>query len=161
MDEKEVRYFNLVIRYLSYRPRSEKEILDYLKKKLDRSSIDEEKREEVIASIMAKLVKYNYVNDIDFAKFWINQRINSKKKPLRVIEFELMQKGISKDLFQPILSNLSSDLELNNAKELAERKLNFLRKETPKKRKEKTIQFLLRKGFSFDVARKAVEFYKV
>ena len=39
MDNSQVfaRYYNLVLRYLSYRPRSEKEVLDYLKKKQEKA----------------------------------------------------------------------------------------------------------------------------
>ncbi len=44
--------------------------------------------------------------------------------------------------------------DLENAKKLAERKLDFYRSLTPEKRREKVMNYLLRKGFSYDIVKK-------
>ena len=145
------RYYNLSLRFLSYRPRSEKEMLDYLeKKKLD---------EKTIAQIIARLGEYKYIDDTEFAKFWIEQRIKFKHKPIRVIEFELKQKGINKDLIDDVLSKLedSKKLDLESAKKLAVKKLDFYRDLDVKKRREKVMSYLLRKGFNYDLVKKSLE----
>jgi len=150
------RYYNLSLRYLSYRPRSEKEILDYLKKK---SAKIPALTEEMIYQIVEKLKSYNFINDKDFAKFWIEQRIKHKHKPIRAIEFELKQKGINRDMMDEYLSQFEdqSKFDLDNAKELADKKMNFYRNLDPKKRNEKVMGFLLRKGFSYDIVKKVIK----
>lgn len=146
------RYYNLSLRFLSYRPRSEKELVDYLKKK---------KIDEVIQKkIIDKLKSYNFIDDTAFAKFWTEQRIKFKHKPLRVIEYELKQKGIDRSLIDEVFSEFSDkkSLDLASAKKLAEKKLDFYRNLDPKKRNEKAVNYLLRKGFSYDIVKKVLKY---
>ncbi len=146
------RYYNLVLRYLSYRPRSEKEVLEYLKKKQEKAP---NLSEAVISQIMGKLKEYKFINDSEFAKFWIEQRTKFKKKPIRVIEYELSQKGISRDIVEEILVEFDvKDLDLENAKNLASKKLDFYRNLDPKKRREKVTGFLIRRGFNYEIIKK-------
>ncbi len=149
------RYYNLTLRFLSYRPRSEKEISDYLAKKALRS---QGLTEEIIAKVIEKLKEYKFIDDTAFAKFWVEQRTKFKRKPIRVIEYELKQKGIEENLIEEILSTLDDkDLDLGNAKKLAEKKLDFYRGLDVRKRREKVMNYLLRKGFSYDTVKK-IEF---
>jgi regulatory protein len=68
------RYFNLSLKFISYRPRSEKEVYDYLKKKQKRA---ESLTEETIARIMKRLVELNFINDLEFSAFWLEHRKKS------------------------------------------------------------------------------------
>ena len=151
------RYYNLSLRFLSYRPRSEKEIIDYLKKKSS-SVKTSEGQEKLIESIIKKLKEYKFIDDVEFAKFWIEQRTKFKHKPIRVIEYELKQKGINKDLIDEVLSSFESskEVDLESAKKLAEKKLDFYRSLNPKKRQEKVMSYLLRRGFNYEVVKKAL-----
>lgn len=154
MDKSTVfaRYYNLTLRYLSYRPRSEKEVEDYLKEKQKKS---ESLTSEMVEEILKKLREYKFINDSEFAKFWFDQRSKFKRKPIRVVEYELNQKGINKQIIEEVLSGLDSkDLDLENAKKLAAKKLDFYRNLDPKKRQEKVMNFLLRRGFSYDIVKK-------
>lgn len=146
------RYYNLSLRFLSYRPRSEKEIRDYLEKK----KIDE----KIIAQIMAKLIEYKFIDDTDFTKFWIEQRTKFKHKPIRVIEYELKQKGINKEIIDNVLANHDEkkNTDLESAKKLADKKLDFYRNLEPKKRREKVTNYLLRKGFNYETVKKVLEY---
>lgn len=157
MDNSQVfaRYYNLVLRYLSYRPRSEKEVLDYLKKKQEKAP---SLNDTVVKQIFEKLREYKFINDFEFAKFWLEQRTKFKKKPIRVIEYELSQKGISRDIVEEILTGFDvKDLDLENAKKLASKKLDFYRNLDPKKRREKVTGFLLRRGFNYDIVKKIMD----
>lgn len=148
------RYYNLTLRYLSYRPRSEKEIKDYLKEKSS-SAKATEGQERLIESIIEKLKDYKFIDDRAFAKFWLEQRTKFKRRPIRVIEYELNQKGINKNLIEEVLSEFDTkDLDLENAKKLAEKKLDFYRNLDSKKRREKVMGFLLRRGFNYDIVKK-------
>ena len=154
MDKAQIfeRYYNLSLRYLSYRPRSEKEIVDYLtRKKID---------EQIQHKIIEKLKTYNFINDLEFAKFRVEQRVKFKHKPLRAIEFELKQKGIDRDLIDGAMAKFEDKnvFDLENAKKLAEKKLDFYRNLDGKKRKEKVMSYLLRKGFSYDTVKKVLDY---
>ncbi len=149
------RYYNLSLRYLSYRPRSEKEIKDYLEKK---STNTPALTQEIIVQIIGKLKEYNFLNDLDFAKFWVEQRTKFKKKPIRVIEYELSQKGIDQDLIEEVLSKFDAkDLDFENAKKLADKKMDFYRGLPEDKRREKVMSYLLRKGFNYEIVKKALK----
>ncbi|MEK7120586.1 MAG: RecX family transcriptional regulator [Patescibacteria group bacterium] len=154
------RYYNLSLRFLSYRPRSEKEVVDYLTKKLSKAkSASGGKIEEVIQKkIIDKLKSYNFIDDTAFAKFWIEQRTKFKHKPFRVIEYELKQKGIDKGLIDEAMAKFDdkSTFDLENARKLAEKKLDFYRNLDVAKRKEKVMGFLLRKGFSYEIVKKVI-----
>ncbi len=149
------RYYNLTLRFLSYRPRSEKEVIDYL---LAKSKKAENLTPQIIEDILKKLKEYKFINDFEFAKFWIEQRSKFKRKPIRVIEYELSQKGISRDIVEEILIGFDvKDLDLENAKKLASKKLDFYRNLDPKKRREKVTGFLLRRGFNYDIVKKIMD----
>lgn len=146
------RYYNLSLRYLSYRPRSEKEVLDYLKEKQKKSPA---LTDEIIFSIISKLQEYKFINDLEFAKFWIKQRTQFRNKPLRIINYELRQKGISQSMINEMLDDQENrDMDYVSAKKLAEKKLDFYRGLEPEKRREKVMNYLLRKGFSYDIVKK-------
>lgn len=156
MDQSEVfdRYYNLSLRYLSYRPRSEKEIRDYLIEKQKRAKA---LTNEIISEIIKKLKSYKFIDDRQFAKTWISSRINYKNKPIRVIKFELRQKGITEDLINDVLPKEEvRETDLESAKKLAEKRKDFYRSLDEKKKNEKVMSYLLRKGFSYDIAKKAV-----
>lgn len=126
-------------------------MIDYLKKK--------KLSEQIIARIMAKLVEYKFIDDLEFAKLWIEQRTKSKHKPVWTIEFELKQKGIKKEIIDEVLSKFEQlkSVDLESARKLAEKKLDFYRNLDPKKRREKVMSYLLRKGFSYDIVKKAIK----
>jgi len=148
------RYYNLSLRYLSYRPRSDKEVLDYLREKQKKTP---NLTDEIVYKIRGKLQEYKFINDSEFTKFWVEQRTKFKNKPIRVIKYELKQKGIDHELIDEVLANTDSkDLDVKSARKLASKKMDFYRNLDPKKRREKVINHLLRKGFNFDVVKNVV-----
>jgi regulatory protein len=145
------RYFNLSLKFISFRPRSEKEVLDYLKKK--------KLTEETISKIMARLVDLNFIDDLEFAKFWIDQRMRGRPRALRIIKLELKQKGIREEKIDEAVNELgkSSSDDLENARRLAERKLNSYRNLPEDERRRKLIGVLQRRGYDYEVIKKALE----
>ena len=142
------RYFNLSLRFLSYRPRSEKEVYDYLKKKTNKAK---NLNEQIIARIMCRLAELKFINDFEFAKFWITNR----RKGLRFLKIELFQKGISKETIEKALSGFDiSEKEENLILKLIEKKKKNLAGMEKRKAYEKMTAFLLRKGFDYDKIKK-------
>lgn len=144
-------------------------MIDYLKRKSPFAKASRDKKvsetqeaefDKMISLIISKLKEYKFIDDLEFVRFWIEQRTKFKNKPIRVIEFELRQKGISKDLIEEALSKFDEkkDLDLENAKKLAEKKLDFYRSLSSQKRREKVTNYLLRKGFNYDTVKKVLKY---
>lgn len=145
------KYYNLVLRFLSYRSRSEKEIKDYLKRKKADSSI--------VSKIIKKLKDLSFINDEEFTKLWIQSRTRSNPKGIRVIKMELKQKGISEALIESVIHNSKfiTQNELDLAKKVLERKRKALSTLPKEKFREKASQLLLRRGFDFETIRKVID----
>jgi regulatory protein len=80
---------NLILRYMTYRARSKLEAVHYLQKKGF--------SEDVIEKVIREMSKYGYLNDQKFTEDFINYR-KSQGYGLKRVRYELMQKGIDKDL---------------------------------------------------------------
>ncbi len=155
------KFYNKALKFLSYRPRSEKEIRDNLKGKRYKKhgTSGTEINDSVIEQIINKLKEQKFLNDEEFAKWWIESRLNYKPRALRLIKIELKQKGISDDIIESLIhdseSLIHNDLEM--AKRLAEKKIKRY-KDLPKQEiYQKLGRFLSSKGFSWDTIKKAIE----
>src|ERR1035437_11177164 len=96
MDDFE-KFYKASVRYLSFRPRSEKELRDYLKKK---------KCDDLTAKrILESLKRDRFINDEEFVRWWVEQRTLLKPKAVRVIKYELKQKGISDEIYDFVMTN--------------------------------------------------------
>ena len=143
MDEFE-KFYNKALKFLSYRPRSEKEIRDKLSGK--------KASEEIINKVISRLKENNFLNDEEFVKWWIEQRANFKPRSLKLIKMELRQKGIDKDLIDQIIDDLSLTIDdLSSAKKLIEKRLPRYKNLAPDKKFQKIARFLASKGFSYDI----------
>lgn len=144
-------FYNKALKFLSYRPRSEKEVRDnLLKKKATDTTAD---------LIITKLKEQRFLDDKEFTKWWIEQRTLIKPTGLRVIKMELKQKGIDRELVDEILQN-SEDLvhdELEMARKLVEKKIDKLRNLDRQKIYQKLGGFLSRRGFDYDTIKKAID----
>ncbi len=140
--------FQSAVNYLSYRIRSEHEIVSYL--------LEKEWEQAVVDEVIHKLRDYRYVDDEEYAKAFVRTQINVSKKGPDVIRTELFNKGISEKHQQLALSQYTSDLQRENAEEWASKTLNKS-KGSMKEAKQKTIQFIVRKGFSMSLAKSVTE----
>jgi len=144
---------NRALRFLSIRPRSEKEIKDYFKVKSQKSKVKID--EKTIESIINKLKEQKFINDVEFAKWWIDQRTRIKPRSSKLIKYELKQKGISDEIINNSELKIQNDLEI--AKALAEKRMVRFKNQDPKKIYEKTGRFLASKGFDYNIIKKSID----
>ena len=138
------KFYNKALKFLSYRPRSEKEIRDKLKKK--------KASEETINKIILRLKENNFINDEEFVRWWIEQRTNFKPRSLRLIKMELKQKGIGQELIEETIVHLPSTIDdLESAKKLIEKRLPRYKNLSREEKFQKIARFLSSKGFSYDI----------
>lgn len=131
-------------RFLSYRPRSEKEMRDKLSEKYD---------ETIVKKAMKKLTEYGYVNDAEFARSWVESRKTGRGK--RALAYELVRKGVTKDIIETTLSYLSDDSEFESALELVKKRSKFKNLNRDEKYK-KIAPFLARRGYSYDIIKRVI-----
>lgn len=158
MDEK---LYLAVLKYLGYRPRSEKEISEYLKKKIQKlkDTTVTANAEAIIKIIIAKLTKQKFLNDEEFARMWVRSRTSYRQKGRRLIQMELKQKGITQEIIEKVLTQsheeFASDLE--NAIQILERKRKRFETMDTQERFNKAGSMLARRGFDLDIIRKSID----
>lgn len=138
-DEEQQKAWSEALKQVGRRPRSEKEIRQYLKRK--------QYLPPLIDRIVERLKEQRYLDDADFAAQWTEQRIYSQKKGRRLIKQELQHKGVSPAAIQQALSQVPADEEERLAFELGQKKWKLSSGETADK-KRKTAGFLMRRGYS-------------
>lgn len=153
----------------SVRSRSEKEVRDYLKnlsykrklkdkQSLRDKSLQDEISEASIDLIIERLKQKNMLNDLEFAKVWVEGRRRSKQKSIRALKTELMQKGINREIVEEAVSSQSSVVSEEELARLAlEKKIRIWENLPSEELKKKTIEFLLRKGFDYELIKDVVE----
>lgn len=136
-----------VLRFLSYRPRSEKEVKDYLQKK--------KKGVKTISGVTRRLKEQRLIDDTAFARWWLEQRIQFRPKGKRLLWLELRKKGVDPEVIDGVLAGYSQELSL--AQKLAQKKLKTYRHLDPLEFRQKMTGFLARRGFDWGVIKKALE----
>ncbi len=144
------KYFTISLRFLSYRPRSEKEVRDNLiKKKADL---------QLIEKIIQDLKKRKFLNDLDFAIWWVEQRSKVKSQGKRLISLELQRKGITKDIIEEVFSTAEEAVpEIEKAQKIVEKKISKYKGLPRHEIYQKLGGMLARRGFDFDTIKHAID----
>lgn len=134
-----------VLDYLSYRPRSEWEIREYLEKKgFSSSSID---------SAISALIDVNLIDDRAFAQYWMENRAQFRPKGKRVLSHELRQKGISSHVIDEALEAYDEVSAARRVFEQQSRRLVNLPSEVFRRR---LTERMARRGFSYDLIQELI-----
>lgn len=137
--------------FLKFRPRTKKEMRDYLYKKIEKRYFSRDDADRVIA----ELEERKLIDDKAFVDWYIEQRSRSKPKGQFVLKGELLRLGISKDMIDFKLQEDPLEEEDLALKALQAKWHRF--KDLPKKERfTKSAAFLSNRGFSFDLIKKAV-----
>lgn len=134
---------------LKFRPRSEKELLERLKKKKYPG--------EVIRRVVLFLKGKNFINDTDFTRLWIDERLK-RSFGFRRIKQELIQKGVSKEIIGRQIDKFSQDYsEEEVVQGLAAIKLSKLKGIGQEQARNRVFSYLVRRGFSPEIVTEVVE----
>jgi regulatory protein len=140
---KEIAY-----RFISYKPRTLKEVSDKLKAKGFQS--------DLVSKVVEELKNYGFINDLEYARNFVLNRSRSKTLGELALRRELLSKGISSEIIDEVLSereNLIDEFEI--ALDLAQGKLKQIKSLKKRKKgrdeyKRRIYEFLLRRGFKFE-----------
>ena len=149
-DKDYLRAKDYAYKLLSYRQRSSREMAQRLRKK------------GVSAQAIRKTIEYlselDYLNDENFAKFWVQSKIQAKPLGWSLLRYQLRQKGVAEE----ILERVFSEYALQYDEYEAARKLVSLRRSrhkhlNPLKLKRRLSDYLRRRGFSPETILEAIK----
>lgn len=134
--------YDRALNYLGIRPHSEQEIRQYLRRK--------QYEEEVIETVMNKLANLKLIDDVAFARAWVESRQALKPRSRRKLQQELMQKGVDRDTIDRALEAIDEDVQLQNLRQLIDKKRPRYSDE------RKLMAYLAGQGYPYDLIKQAL-----
>jgi regulatory protein len=111
---------------------------------------------ETIDAALAKLSDVGYLNDERFAELWIENRLAHRPRGKRMLEQELRQKGIDRQIVDETVAGMDID-DRAAALELARKRLKSVQSLPLDEQKKKLTGILARRGFDYGVIRATLE----
>jgi regulatory protein len=133
------------INYIAVRPRSRREVIDYLMRK--------DVPREATGAVIERLERAGLLNDQEFAASWVANRQLLRPRSRRRLVQELAAKGVSREDAQVALSELDEDSELSVLIEVVEKKQRLSQYQDA----AKLMGYLARQGYTYERIKKALE----
>lgn len=155
------KLYGRALEYIMLRPHSGKEIKDYLwrktlnKTKITRKGDEYVKKEikgvskEVANRVFDRLADKGYIDDEKFARFWIENRQQSKGISRRKLEMELIAKGVDRTIIEDVMQNSPRDEKSEIEKVISKKAKRY-------SDENKLIAYLLQQGFNYDVIKEVL-----
>lgn len=137
--------------YLGHRARTVHEV----RQKLMRSGYDEAVAERTVG----RLLELGYLDDAAYARTYVQARFSNKGYGPGRLRGDLLRRGVAAQHIDAALDELLADDDvLEAARAHAEKRWPRLAAETnPLRRRQKLSAYLVRRGFTYDIARRVVE----
>lgn len=148
LEEERAKAKEVSLKFLSYRQRSEKEIVNKL--------VKEGFKEDIVENTLNYLKKYNLINDLEFAKSFVRDKINLNKYGPQRIKYDLYKKGIAQDIIDQVLVE-DRDQEYERALELGKKRIKSYKNDSRQAQYRKLAGYLQRRGFSYEVVSKVLK----
>ena len=130
-------------RYLSYRPRSEGEIRQWLRK--------HGFSKDVINTATTRLREQNLTDDLAFARFWKDNRLSFRPKSKRLIKRELRERSVSPEIAEQVTEDIDDD---EVAYRLGSRRLSSLANLDYPGFYRRLASYLGYRGFNYEVIKR-------
>ncbi|RYX79184.1 hypothetical protein EON76_00475 [bacterium] len=154
--ETESQFGKMYARALEYclmRPHSAREVRDYLFRKTREQRVRNRKTGEIVTKpgvavhiterVFGRLVEKGYINDENFARYWVENRNMTKGVSARKLQAELQSKGVDRT----IIENYIGQSERTDGTEIQK---IIAKKQARYPDTQKFMQYLARQGFSYD-----------
>ncbi len=132
--------------YLSYKDRTKREVIRRLKEKGF--------TKEVTKKTLVFLISYGYINDLEFSKKFVKQRVCSKGYGKFKVVRELRDKGVSEDIIATVTEDIEED-ERETALKFGLKKARNLDLDEYKD-KQKLYAYLQRRGYAYDIIKSVI-----
>ena len=152
------KLLSAAFRFVSYRPRSEREIRDFLERKLKTWKVA---GRVSVTKALQRLGEYGHVDDRKFAVWWLEQRSAFRPKGVRALKAELFNKGVPRTIVEDILSrgdqNAEQFDETAGARKAIQKKLIIWAQNPIIEQKKKVYTYLAQRGFSSGTIEKIID----
>lgn len=138
--------YNLAIKYLARKMRSIKEMEDYL---ISKESFNEE--------IINQLIKEKYLDDEEFAKAFINDKINLSNDGPFKIRRELEEHLVNEEIIEKELDKFDKNIEILKIRKIIEKKNNSNRNKSSYIIKSKIFTDLMNLGYTKEYINLVIE----
>jgi regulatory protein len=149
---------NKTLNFVSYRPRSRREVVSYIEKSLKRMKTE---GAFVVEKVLTRLTELGYVDDVKFATWWISQRNSHRPKGLRALQFELQSKGIAPAstaaAVAAVQKSPDGESEIDLAKKAVQKKIVLWAYLPIIEQKKKIYSFLSIRGFGSGTISKIID----
>jgi regulatory protein len=136
------------VRFLATRPRSLAEIRRHLR--------SERYDDDAIDGAIDRLRAQRYVDDLDFARYWIEQRARHRPKGDLALVSELTNKGVARETIEIAMGEMPAETEADRARRAIARPSARWQTLEPSERKRKIHAFLAQRGFAYDVIEEVI-----
>ena len=133
-----------VLKYILYKKRTENEI---------KTKFGKTYQEELLEDVIEYLKEAGYINDDEYVLKTVNQICALKNLSIKEIRYKLLAKGISKDKIDDYMSENRKEMleyEVGSASTVAYKKSSSMEKEEIK-------NYLIKKGYTSDSIKKALD----
>ena len=147
--ESYIRCKESAIKIIERSYKTEKEIRDKLKQK--------GYEEKQINNSIDFLNEYDFINDNTYAKAFIKDKLSSKGS--QKIKYDLMKKGIAKDIIEENLIKVDKNEEKEVALNVGRKKYESIRRKESDNYKlsGKLYMFLISRGYAYDIVKDVVK----
>lgn len=132
--------YDIAVKYITNKVRSCLEVYEYLEnKEIDKAIIHE---------VIEKLKKQKYLDDLVFAKAFVNDRIKFSNNGPYKIKRELDEKGVSNSIIDDVLVIFDRDLEIEKLNKLVPKYVKTVRNKSYSMMQSKVCEYFTNLGYS-------------
>lgn len=154
--KRESEFGKVYVRALEYvlvRPRSGREVRDYLyKKTIDRRGKDGVLKggvsKAVTERVFDRLVEKGHIDDEKFARYYVENRFVKKGISEKRMKMELKKKGVEASVIEDVLSDVGRDDRVEIEKMVEKKRARY--------DDEKLVAYLVRQGFDYELVKEVV-----
>ncbi|HID52961.1 MAG TPA: regulatory protein RecX, partial [Anaerolineae bacterium] len=128
------------IRFIEYRPRSTAEV----RRRLRQKGFDEAAIDHAIERLQAVAL----LDDLAFARYWVDQRETFKPRSQMALRQELQQKGVNRDIIDEAIAPVD---DMATARRLAQKQAPRWHNLEEEAFRAKMAGYLQRRGFPYDI----------
>lgn len=140
------RGYDAALRYLDYRPRSQSELEDRLR----RRGFDK----ETIEAVIARLREQGLVDDLAFARFWQENRQSFSPRSRWLVRRELKAKGVADEVIEKVMADVDEE---DGAYRAAIAKARSLSAADYEGFRQRLGEYLKRRGFAYGVIKNTLK----
>ncbi len=150
-DEERLKAKAAALDYIAYQARTEEEV----RRRLTRKGFPAPVAEEAVA----RMQELGYLDDEDYARAYTRGRLAGRGHGPQRIRNDLRRRGVAAKTVDAVLENLveADDLREAALRHGRKRWLRLASEEDPQKRRKKLADFLVRRGYGYDLVREVVE----